>query len=88
MYTVVFKKSAVKELKKLPEDIQNQIQILCKNMAQLGPFRMTGLKSLKGFKDTFRYRIGKYRILFHCETSEKKITIIRISLRDKAYVKL
>jgi mRNA-degrading endonuclease RelE of RelBE toxin-antitoxin system len=44
-------------------------------------------EKIQGAKNTFRLRIGKYRIIFYVEKTEKTIYVTNIKLRKKAYTK-
>jgi mRNA interferase RelE/StbE len=82
---ITFKKSAIKDLQKLPTDIKDIvtdlliIQIPEKN--QISDIK--DLEKLKGYKNYYRIRIKDYRIGVKIEDS--KITIIRILHRKEIY---
>lgn len=46
------------------------------------------IKKIRGLEKTFRIRIGKYRIIFHVDTSEKIVYVTHGGTRKKAYTKL
>ena len=50
--------------------------------------REMGIEKIKGLEKTFRIRIGKYRIIFHVDKTEKTIYITNAEARKKAYTKL
>ena len=78
-YTVLVDARVEKDLKKVPENIiQKFIAIM--DELEVDPFhRRPGvdIKRLKGHVDIFRVRLGKYRILYDLNQTEKivKITI-------------
>jgi len=82
-YQIKIKKSAEKELEKLPLSailiLRPKIIGLAKN-----PFS-AGYKKLKGFKNLFRIRIGDYRIIFSINHNEKQIEILKIGDRKNIY---
>ena len=41
------------------------------------------IKKIKGLEKTFRIRIGKYRIIFHVDKTEKTIYITHAKTRKK-----
>ena len=52
------------------------------------PFFGTNIKKLKGYDpDTWRYRIGKYRVFYVIENAEKIIYILTLDARKDAYKK-
>lgn len=68
--------------KKLRSDIGYAIYEL-----QLDPYR-EGVKKLKGKvdgKDSFRYRVGDYRIIFHVDDQYVEIDVVRIGHRREIY---
>ncbi|MBD3191661.1 MAG: type II toxin-antitoxin system RelE/ParE family toxin [Candidatus Heimdallarchaeota archaeon] len=48
------------------------------------PLQVAAIK-LKNRENTFRLRVGDYRVLFKVYSSEKIVVIIKISHRKKAY---
>ena len=50
--------------------------------------REMDVEKIKGLDKTFRIRIGKYRIIFQVDKTEKVIYITHIEHRKKAYTKL
>ncbi len=43
------------------------------------------VKKLKGYTNTFRIRVGKYRLLFSIDKKRKVIILLRFLSREKAY---
>ena len=82
-YSVSFKSSAAKELKKLPLELQhriaNTIEKLVKNP------RLSGVIKLKGNDHLYRYRVGEYRVVYSIDDSKQKIVITRIRHRKDVY---
>lgn len=50
--------------------------------------REMDVEKIKGLEKTFRIRIGKYRIIFHVDKTEKTIYVTHAEIRKKAYKKL
>ena len=63
---VKFKRTYLKDLKKLPEDIRRRTEEL--SFLQIPKIQklvdMTNVKKIKGYKSFYRMRIGDYRIGF------------------------
>ena len=63
MWKVEYKKQFLKELSKLPKDIQAQAEkivfgdLICEN-----PFDLGYLEQMKGYPGKYKIRIGQYRI--------------------------
>lgn len=81
-YRVYFKPSAEKELACLPRNVGetaiSKINDLLENP------RTRGTKKLKG-EDSYRLRIGNYRIIYSIDDMNKTITIFRIRHRKEIY---
>jgi mRNA interferase RelE/StbE len=82
-YRVTIKKSAEKELSKLPLEIilglREKILGLSAN-----PFP-PGFKKLKGFQNQFRIRSGNYRVIYRIETKLLIIEVLKIGNRKNIY---
>ena len=81
-YSIDFKKSAVKELKKINKfDLQKivkKISSLCINPKPEGSQKLTGHK-------LHRIRQGNYRIFFDIDSKKKILYVTAIKNRNKAY---
>ena len=82
-YVIVFKPAAEKELQKLPAynaaKILDQIATLKDNPRPLSS------RKLIGKSDTWRLRVGDYRILYEVEDKIKLVRIYRIRHRKDVY---
>ncbi len=82
-YQIEWKRSARKELRKLPsnmiEKIMEEIETLGKN-----PFP-SGCRKLSGSEQTWRIRIGNYRVIYDIFSSILVIEIIRVAHRKDVY---
>jgi mRNA interferase RelE/StbE len=85
-FTVIFSRSANKELKNLPALIAKRvfpkIESLIKNP------RPTGAKKIQGEKDMWRIRVGDYRILYTISDKKKIVDIAAIMHRSDVYKNL
>ncbi|MHA1258236.1 MAG: type II toxin-antitoxin system RelE family toxin [Candidatus Heimdallarchaeaceae archaeon] len=73
---------ASKELEKLPKKIKIQIKDFLESLNK--PFLISSRK-LKGVENTYRVRIGDYRVLYKIYTDEQVVVIIKIAHRKQAY---
>lgn len=84
-YKVEFTKSAMKDLKKIDKKDSTKIAawikknlVYCENPRQYG-------KALKGnLSDSWRYRVGNYRILAHIE-DDRVVIVVNIGHRKEIY---
>jgi mRNA interferase RelE/StbE len=83
MYKLIIKKSAVKELDRLP---QNQFLKIDEAILSLknDPHPDPQTKKLKG-GNRYRLRAGDYRVVYTVETKEQLITIYKVRHRKEVY---
>ena len=79
-YQIEFSKGAVKDYKKLPEQYKVLVNIALKKLSEGEPL---DIKSIKGEKDIYRVRVGKFRILYL--KIEHTLLITKIADRKDAY---
>ncbi len=82
-FTVVLKPAAVRDLRKLPEDVRRRIAVRIDALAT-DP-TPAGIEPLKGERDCFRLRVGEYRILYQIERKADAVLIARIRHRREIY---
>lgn len=82
-YEIVFAKSVVKDLQKIPseyaEKILAKIELLTDNSFP------HGYKKLKGFQNLYRIRVGDYRIVYAIYHRKRIIDITVIRHRKDVY---
>ncbi len=83
-YKAIWHEESLKDLKKLNRTAAKKIVAKVKNYLIQDPVKLgTPLKgNLKGF---YRYRIGKYRVIYVIDQPEKKIIILNVNHRIKIY---
>ncbi len=82
-YAVVFARSARKELEALNSGLVNRI--FPKIAALAKEPRPEGCRKLKGEKLLWRIRIGDYRVIYAIYDNERKVDVITVRHRSKAY---
>ena len=81
-YTVCIKRSAEKELDRLPIQVYDRI---IKQLISLSDNpRPHGVKKLHG-REGYRIRVGDYRILYVIDDNEKKVEIVSAAHRKEVY---
>ncbi len=83
MYQIVISKKAQKEIDTLPVYISGNVDTHILALAD-NP-RPQGCKKLEGFKNAYRIRVGKYRIVYTIEDNILTVTIVAIRNRKDAY---
>ncbi len=79
-YKIVFSKKGAKDYKSLPKNYKKLIDLTLMKIEEGLPF---DIKPIKGEKNTYRIRVGKYRILF--TLIKENILIVRIASRGDVY---
>ena len=82
-YQIEIKPSASKELEKLPGQIIPRVVAAINELVK-DPYPQ-GVKKLTGFENTYRIRVGDYRILYNIYEDRLVIEIIRVRHRKEAY---
>jgi mRNA interferase RelE/StbE len=84
MYTIIFDKSAEKDLDKLPRTIIKRVIGTISNLAKVP--RPHGIKKLKGStEDLYRVRCGDYRVIYSIEDVIKIVNIKNVRHRKDIY---
>jgi mRNA interferase RelE/StbE len=80
---IEWKQSAKKELRKLPDQARQRILAVVEGL-QEDP-RPPGSKKLVGVEQTYRLRVGDYRVIYSFQASALCVEIIRVADRKVAY---
>ncbi len=79
-FEIEFSKKASKDYKKLPKDYKILVDLVLSKLIEGLP---VDIKPITGEENTYRIRVGKYRILF--EIIKNTILISRIRSRGDVY---
>jgi mRNA interferase RelE/StbE len=82
-YRVIFSRSAQKELDDLPKEMI--IRISSKIEALVVEPLPDGCKKLRGQLNTWRIRVGDYRVIYKVDDSDRIIAIVMVCHRSQAY---
>ncbi|OIN96550.1 hypothetical protein AUJ66_05905 [Candidatus Desantisbacteria bacterium CG1_02_38_46] len=83
MYKIEYHKQVFKDLDKIPNDIVEKIAKVIKELLD-NPFPWRH-KKLSGKLNTYRVRVGEYRIIYIISQQENKIRIMRVRHRKDIY---
>lgn len=86
LYQIEWKRSAVKELKKLDRQVIPSLLRIAEHLGE-DPFP-PGSRKIRGTRYTFRIRKGVYRIVYQVESNRLIITIVKVGHRKEVYEKL
>jgi len=88
LFQVIISPAARKSVKKLPEYYRRRIiELLLIFRENPVPAENYDIKKLKGHTDTYRARIGDIRVIYEILWNPKKIHVLLIERREKAYSK-
>jgi mRNA interferase RelE/StbE len=83
MYKIVFSKSAEKDLRKVSSVYIVSIASHIKNLSDVP--RPSGCKKMVGSKNTYRIRVGIYRIVYTIKDDVLTVEVVKIDNRDSVY---
>lgn len=81
-FKVEFSKGAAKDYRRLPEDYKALVDLALLKLSEGLP---TDIKPITGEKDSYRIRIGKYRILFAIIKDKNAFLVTKIGPRGDVY---
>ncbi|MBN3924243.1 type II toxin-antitoxin system RelE/ParE family toxin [Nostoc sp. NMS4] len=82
-YEVKFTKGARKMFKKLSQELQYRIQPKIDELS-IEP-RPNGVKKLQGEENTYRIRVGDYRVIYDILDDVLLVNVIDVGHRSKVY---
>jgi len=83
MYKVFISRSAEKQLKRIPTHIQRRVSaVIVSFEVEPRPF---GCKKLAGTNESYRVRVGDYRIIYDIRDKEVTVTVLKVSHRRDVY---
>jgi len=82
-YAVFLKPAALRDLRKLPQDIRRRVASRIDALAR-DP-RPAGIERLQGEADLYRVRVGDYHIV--CQVESKALVVLVIRVRHRREVR-
>ena len=83
MYALKIKRSAERDLRRLPRPIFLRLNNQILGLRQEP--RPAGIRKLKGKFEGWRVRVGDYRIIYQIDDSARIVTIVRVRHRRDVY---
>lgn len=84
MYQLIIKRTVSKDMKKFPLDIKRKLISAIESLREQ-PFPQTNLKKLQGSPNSYRLRVGDYRILYDVEEEIRIISVYKVGHRKDIY---
>ena len=82
-YSLEISRTAEKQLKRLPATVQRRVAAMLLSF-EIEP-RPIGCKKLSGFENTYRVRLGDYRIIYEIHDRIVTVTALKIGHRKDIY---
>ena len=82
-YQIVIPKPAQKQLDNISKIERDRLILTLRSLAD-DP-RPNGVKKLKGYDNTYRVRVGDYRIIYEIKDRELIVLLLSVSHRKDAY---
>jgi len=83
-YEINVHKGALRELENLPTERMKALKRQIRRIAQKDePTNNAATKSLRGYEDLFRVRLGRYRII--CELKKPTLRVLSVGKREYVY---
>ncbi|MDZ8264171.1 type II toxin-antitoxin system RelE/ParE family toxin [Nostoc sp. ChiQUE01b] len=82
-YKVEILRGALKQLKKIPSELQERIQIKIDDLATEP--RPNGVKKLKGKENAYRIRVGDYRVIYDIFDDLLVVNVVEVGHRKNIY---
>ena len=82
-YTVRYTTTAASEFAKLEKADQKRIKARVDKLTE-NP-RPDGVKKLKGREDSYRIRVGDYRVIYEIQDQELLVIVVTVAPRNEAY---
>jgi len=83
IYQIIITRQAQKQIADLPTSVQKKIDKAIIGL-KLQP-RPDGAVRLKSDRNSYRIRVGNYRILYNIEDAELKVIIVKVGDRKEVY---
>ena len=86
MWKIEYTKRFLKELSKLPKEVQTHAEkIVFDELLSTEPFELGYLEHMTGYPDKYKIRIGKYRIGITTDKTQRLLICQRIAHRKDIY---
>jgi mRNA interferase RelE/StbE len=81
-YTVIFLREFVKRFRRLPKDMKLKVT---RRVTELGENPYLGIRLVAELNGYWKDRVGKYRIVYKIDETNKAIILYDIDLRKRIY---
>lgn len=82
-WTVILGRQPRQVWRRLPWDLQARLKAAISDLGEEP--RPHGYRSLSGYEDLYRVRVGNWRVIYHVEDRERLVVIVAIGPRGRVY---
>jgi mRNA interferase RelE/StbE len=82
-YSIEWKSASAKELRKLPKPVIARVVAAVEALA--GDPRPDGVRKLAGSENTYRIRVGEYRVVYNIFDRRLVVEVVRVRDRKDVY---
>jgi len=84
-YKIFYHRNFFKEVGKIPSQHQENVKEILRRVLQNPTQIPQNTKILKGYKQVFRTRIGKLRLIYYIDHKNKLVRVLGIDTRGNVY---
>ena len=81
MYEIRYERRAERELLSLPRDVARRIALAIDGLAD--DARPTGCRKISGAEDTYRIRVGRFRVVYSVQDERRLVVVLRVAMRTE-----
>lgn len=85
MYSIEFKRSAYKEYESLSKELKKRIDSALEILSVNPTSELLNFKKLRGVDNTYRIRVGDYRIVYSPNNEKLIVLVIKVGHRKDVY---
>ncbi len=84
-FRLEIKKTAFKNIRRYKEYREKIVELFKTLKNNPIPYKKFDIVKLKGYKQTYRIRLGKIRIIYQIDWIERRIIVLVVAKRSKSY---
>lgn len=86
VYEVLIHRNVLKSLRDAPENVRRKFEELVEELKfNPVPSEKFDIKKLKGRENTFRVRLGEYRVIYELHRKKLLILVVKFGKRENVY---
>ncbi|HEU4758484.1 MAG TPA: type II toxin-antitoxin system RelE/ParE family toxin [Dehalococcoidia bacterium] len=82
MYEIRSERRAERELLSLPRDVARRIALAIDRLTD--DARPAGCRKISGAQDTYRIRVGRFRVVYDGQDEQRLLIVLRVAMRTES----